>query len=187
MIKQIIFIQFIFIQIAFAQSYGSLRITNYADDKKSAFSLTFDDGLKTQYDYVKPILDQYGFKGTFYILPPFLVDSNQGTIWRYGTWNEFQQLAEDDNEIGSHTMNHDTLTLWNGEILLLPEHCYMNCINQRNPLNKKYLIKNVFRLIIHIQFVILLLIQLQNCFMKMPVLVVKHQIIFHYPVMIGTN
>lgn len=110
MIKQIIFIQFIFIQIAFAQSYGSLRITNYANDKKSAFSLTFDDGLKTQYDYVKPILDQYGFKGTFYILPPFLVDSNQGTIWRYGTWNEFQQLAEDDNEIGSHTMNHDTLT-----------------------------------------------------------------------------
>ena len=30
--------------------------------------LTFDDGYKSQYTTVKPILDKYGFKGTFYVV-----------------------------------------------------------------------------------------------------------------------
>ncbi len=111
MIKLLVFILFIYAQIASAQNYGSLRLTNYADDRQSAFSFTFDDGLKTQFDYAKPVLDQYVFKGTFYVLPPFLAEDNQDLIWRYGRWNEFQSLAAAGHEIGSHTMNHDTLTL----------------------------------------------------------------------------
>lgn len=110
MIKQIVFIIITIANFCIAQNYGSLRFTNYADDRKSAFSLTFDDGLKTQFDYAKPILDQYGFKGTFYVLPPYLAEDNQDLIWRYGRWSEFQQMAVEGHEIGSHTMNHDTLT-----------------------------------------------------------------------------
>ena len=30
--------------------------------------LTFDDGYKSQYTIAKPILDKYGFKGTFYVV-----------------------------------------------------------------------------------------------------------------------
>lgn len=111
MIKTITITFLLLANFCFAQNYGSLRFTNYANDKQSAFSLTFDDGLKSHYDYAKPVLDEFGFKGTFYVLPPFLVEDNQTPIWRYGTWSEFQQMAAEGHEIGSHTMNHDTLTL----------------------------------------------------------------------------
>ena len=87
-----------------------MHFTNYADDRQSAFSLTFDDGLLTHIENVGPILNQYGFKGTFYVLPPYLTESLPG-IWRYGTWPGFQSMAAEGHEIGSHTMNHDTLTL----------------------------------------------------------------------------
>ncbi len=110
MIKQILFIIITIANFCIAQNYGTVRFANYADDRKSAFSLTFDDGLKTQFDYAKPILDQYGFKGTFYVLPPYLAEDNQDLIWRYGRWSEYQQMSADGNEIGSHTMNHDSLT-----------------------------------------------------------------------------
>jgi peptidoglycan/xylan/chitin deacetylase (PgdA/CDA1 family) len=30
--------------------------------------LTFDDGYKSQYTTAKPILDKYGYKGTFYVV-----------------------------------------------------------------------------------------------------------------------
>lgn len=100
---------FLFSYIAYSQNYGSLRFTNYADDKKGAFSLTFDDGLLTHTQNVAPILNQYGFKGTFYLIPPYLTETLPG-IWRYGTWPDFISLANDDHEIGSHTMRHYDLT-----------------------------------------------------------------------------
>jgi len=114
MIKQIVFTIITIANFCIAQNYGSLRFTNYAEDRQSAFSFTFDDGLKTQFDNVMPILAQYGFKGTFYVLPPYLAEDNQPTIWRYGRWIEFQAIANDRHEIGSHTMQHYDLTslLW---------------------------------------------------------------------------
>lgn len=75
----------------------------------SAFSFTFDDGLLTQSQYAAPVLDEYGFKGTFYVLPPFLTETLPG-IWRYGTWSQFQQVGWNGHEIGSHTLNHPYLT-----------------------------------------------------------------------------
>ena len=66
MITRILFLIISITQIILPQNYGSLRFTNYADDKKGAFSLTFDDGLLTHTQNVEPILNQYGFKGTFY-------------------------------------------------------------------------------------------------------------------------
>ena len=110
MIKQIVFTIIAFANFSFSQNYGSMRITNYADDRESAFSFTFDDGLLSQSENVKPILNQHGFKGTFYVLPPYLADENQDTIWRYGTWPDFQSMAAEGNEIGSHTMHHYDLT-----------------------------------------------------------------------------
>lgn len=105
-LKLIIFLS----SISLAQNYGDMFFTTFADDRKSAFSLTFDDGLKTHFDYVKPALDAKNFKGTFYVLPPFLAEAGQPTIWRYGTWSEFQLLAAEGHEIGSHTMRHFDLT-----------------------------------------------------------------------------
>ncbi|MGB5847162.1 MAG: polysaccharide deacetylase family protein [Ignavibacteriaceae bacterium] len=77
----------------------------WSDDKSSAFSLSFDDGYISHYENVRPILNQFNFNGTFYVMPPWLTDSLPG-IFRYGTWPMFQAMAMDGHEIGSHTMNH---------------------------------------------------------------------------------
>jgi len=110
MIRKLLFIFIVIAQISYSQNYGSLHFTNYADDRQGAFSLTFDDGLLSQIENVRPILNQYGFKGTFYVLPPYLTESLPG-IWRYGTWPGFQAMANEGHEIGSHTMNHDSLPI----------------------------------------------------------------------------
>ncbi len=75
------------------------------NDKKSAFSFSFDDSFISHYENVRPILNQFNFRGTFYVMPPWLTDSLPG-IWRYGTWPMFQEIALDGHEIGSITMNH---------------------------------------------------------------------------------
>ena len=77
----------------------------WSDDKSSAFSFSFDDGYISHYENVRPILNQFNFNGTFYVMPPWLTDSLPG-IFRYGTWPMFQAMAMDGHEIGSHTMNH---------------------------------------------------------------------------------
>jgi len=88
--------------------FGNLYVTKWADDRQSAFSFSFDDGFISQFNNVKNILDQYGFKATFYIIPPFLTDSLPG-IWRYGTWPMFEMMQSEGHELGSHTLNHPHL------------------------------------------------------------------------------
>lgn len=109
MIIKLLFTFTFLTQLLPAQNFGSMRFTNYAENRKSAFSLTFDDGLFTHTENVAPILNQYGFKGTFYVIPPFLKETLPG-IWRYGTWLDFQLIANQGHEIGSHTMCHYDLT-----------------------------------------------------------------------------
>ena len=90
-------------------SFGNITVTTWADDRNAAFSFSFDDGFISQYVNVRGILNQFNFRGTFYILPPFLTDSLPG-IWRYGTWQMFEEMSYDGHELGSHTLNHDSLT-----------------------------------------------------------------------------
>ena len=90
-------------------SVGEVTVKTWADDKKSAFSFTFDDGLQSQYDNVRPVMNTYGFHATYFLISSALVDSPP-LIWRYGTWPEFQQLAAEGNEIGDHTVTHQDLT-----------------------------------------------------------------------------
>ncbi len=94
----------------FAQGFDTkIRVTKWADDKQSAFTFSFDDGSLSHYQNAAPILNQFEFKGTFNVMPPFLTETLPG-IWRYGTWPMFIQLADEGHEIASHTMNHFYLT-----------------------------------------------------------------------------
>jgi peptidoglycan/xylan/chitin deacetylase (PgdA/CDA1 family) len=67
--------------------------------------ITFDDGYKTQYYNALPILNQYGFKATFYIIA-----STPGTA-DYMTWNMIKQLDKGGMDIESHTWDHKLLTV----------------------------------------------------------------------------
>lgn len=90
-------------------SVGNVSVKTWADDKKSAFSFTFDDGLQSQYDNVRPVMNKYNFHATYFVISSVLVDSPP-LIWRYGTWPEFQELYAEGNEIGDHTVTHPDLT-----------------------------------------------------------------------------
>lgn len=91
-------------------SIGTVSVKTWADNKKSAFSFTFDDAFMSQYTYALPILDQYGFKGTFFLISGVLVDSPMTPIFRYGYWSQFKRMAADSQEIGVHTVTHPDLT-----------------------------------------------------------------------------
>ncbi len=90
-------------------SVGNVSVKTWADGKKSAFSFTFDDGLQSQYDNVRPVMNKYNFHATYFVISSVLVDSPP-LIWRYGTWPEFQELYAEGNEIGDHTATHPDLT-----------------------------------------------------------------------------
>ncbi|MHC5184538.1 MAG: InlB B-repeat-containing protein, partial [Planctomycetota bacterium] len=69
--------------------------------------MTFDDGLRSQFENAFPLLQEYGLKATFFI---YIDDLDQG----YGDYmdpNDILALAQDGHEIGSHSYSHPFLTL----------------------------------------------------------------------------
>jgi len=119
-----------------SSSFGSITITSWADDRNSAFSFSFDDGFISHYENVRLILNQFGFNGTFYLLPPFLTDSLPG-IWRYGTWSMFEEMSYEEHELGSHTLNHDSLTLLPVGDTLTPGTIHYEMYHSRKAINER--------------------------------------------------
>ncbi len=95
------------------------------DDARSLVGLTFDDGFQSVHQWAAPILEEFGFKATFYIATGYL----GATLWgdtatgRWRTerfdggvpfammdWPRVKDLAARGMEIGSHTCSHSNLT-----------------------------------------------------------------------------
>jgi len=78
-----------------------VSITRWPQDRSSAISLTFDDGINTDLDYAGPILKKHHLNGTFFITT------------QMGPWEkrkaEWRQLAGDGNELANHTVHHPCL------------------------------------------------------------------------------
>jgi len=86
-------------------------------DKPALISLTFDDGLRCQFEQAVPILDEYGFPGTFFLVAntdPIFTDGiveNGGFKWRKIAWDAddiqlLKGMVKRGHEIGSHTVSH---------------------------------------------------------------------------------
>lgn len=69
--------------------------------------LTFDDGCKSHFTVVRPILMRHKFGATFFITEGFGFRTDKNT---YMTWEEIAQLHRDGFEIGNHTRDHSLLT-----------------------------------------------------------------------------
>jgi peptidoglycan/xylan/chitin deacetylase (PgdA/CDA1 family) len=69
--------------------------------------LTFDDGSKSHYTQVLPMLKKYGFKATFYIF----TNAMHGSKERWLTWDEVLEISRSGMDIGSHTLSHPYLTV----------------------------------------------------------------------------
>jgi biotin operon repressor len=67
--------------------------------------LTFGDTLKSQFTNAKPILDEYGFKGSFFITC-LSVGSSKSDL----TWQDISALQKDGQDIESKAMTHRMMT-----------------------------------------------------------------------------
>lgn len=67
-------------------------------NEKMAISLSYDDGLISQLDHAIPALNQYGFKGSFYLAVGYPAVKEQFMQWR--------AVAQQGHELGNHTVHH---------------------------------------------------------------------------------
>jgi peptidoglycan/xylan/chitin deacetylase (PgdA/CDA1 family) len=96
-----------------SQGYQPITVTQFLRyQKKPALFpekpviLTFDDGTKSHYTEVLPLLKKYDFKATFYIFP----NATRGSKKRWLGWDEIAEIARAGMDIGSHALSHPYLT-----------------------------------------------------------------------------
>ena len=87
---------------------------------QSVISLTFDDGLRCQFEKAIPILDGYGIPATFFLIAnrDLTHDRWLGHIddwwkidWRADDIATLKKLIKDGHEIGSHSVTHHPSTM----------------------------------------------------------------------------
>jgi peptidoglycan/xylan/chitin deacetylase (PgdA/CDA1 family) len=71
-------------------------------------SITFDDGMKSQFDYAFPLMKARRIKGTFYVTTDDIRDFSHDPSFM--SMSELQNLEANGNEIGSHSKTHSYLT-----------------------------------------------------------------------------
>src|ERR1700692_1377624 len=82
--------------------------------KPALVSLTFDDGLRCQFEQAVPILDQYGFPATFFLVAntdPTHTDGCAHPNWSKTDWSErdiqfLKNMIQRGHEIGAHSVHH---------------------------------------------------------------------------------
>jgi peptidoglycan/xylan/chitin deacetylase (PgdA/CDA1 family) len=83
-------------------------------DAPALVSLTFDDGLRCQFERAVPILDQLGFQATFFLVAntdPIHTDGQQHADWPKISWTEedrdlLKGVVRRGHEIGAHSLHH---------------------------------------------------------------------------------
>ena len=76
--------------------------------------LAFDDSPKSQFILAKPILDKYGFKGSFFTVCNYVNNATAGYkpySHNYVTWQDIKTLQKQGHDIESHTMTHTNLAI----------------------------------------------------------------------------
>ena len=84
----------------------STSVTSTIGDSSKVVILTFGDTEKSQFTTAMPILDQYGFKASFFITCSYVGD--QGQTQRL-SWNDILALQEGGQDIESKGMTHADL------------------------------------------------------------------------------
>lgn len=85
------------------------KISTTAPEKSVV--LTFDDGYEDNSSVALPILQKYGFHGTFFIITSKIGNAD------YMNEDQIKDLAKNGNEIGSHTVYHIGLDTVKGTTL----------------------------------------------------------------------
>ena len=86
--------------ISFDRLYGAL--VSGAELPPRPIVLTFDDGYVDHYDYVFPILREFGFTGTFFVITG-TADNNEPA---HLSWSQITEMAAAGMSMQSHTRDH---------------------------------------------------------------------------------
>lgn len=68
--------------------------------------ITFDDGYLDNYEEAYPILQEFGFKGNFFVVTEFIDAGREG----YMTWEMIEEMSRAGQRIESHSRTHPDLT-----------------------------------------------------------------------------
>ena len=74
--------------------------------------LTFDDSYSSYYWNALPLLRQYGWPGTLFVITGSLGETG------HMTWDQVREAARQGTELGAHTINHPSLELLTGKRLV---------------------------------------------------------------------
>lgn len=90
------------------QSVKVSQIADYLEGKadlpEKAVCITFDDGAESNLTESKPLMDQYGYVGTVFLIADSV--GGKGTL----SWDQVRELEAAGWEVGSHTVSHEHLT-----------------------------------------------------------------------------
>lgn len=106
---------------------GSTRVVSLTDVREclkenrpfppNSIIITFDDGFKNFYDVAYPILKEFGFSATVFLVPGYCGKANK---WKdqpkqiptldLMDWNQIAELAKYGIDFGAHTVNHPNLS-----------------------------------------------------------------------------
>lgn len=92
----------------------SLAITNKIELPLKPVILTFDDGYVDNYVHAFPILQEFGHKGTFFVVSEFIDFGYAG----YLTWDMVEEMAAAGMRIESHSRTHPDLRGQSREYLI---------------------------------------------------------------------
>ena len=73
--------------------------------------IAFDDSPKSQFTLAKPILDKYGYKGSFFTVCNFVTGKMNHHDKSRMTWQDIKTLQQQGHDIESHTMTHTNLNM----------------------------------------------------------------------------
>jgi peptidoglycan/xylan/chitin deacetylase (PgdA/CDA1 family) len=79
--------------------------------------LTFDDAYDCFYRHALPLLNEFRFKATLFVITGYVGKDNTWDVnlgwlrFRHLTWDRLRELHQEGMEIGSHTVRHADLTV----------------------------------------------------------------------------
>jgi peptidoglycan/xylan/chitin deacetylase (PgdA/CDA1 family) len=101
----------LFIQSTYSMGHITFQPMQNGYNSSKVIILAFDDSPKSQFTLAKPVLDKYGFKGSFFTVCSYVNKGSEGLDKSRMTWQDINALQNEGHDIESHTMTHTNLNM----------------------------------------------------------------------------